>query len=59
MDLLSLIVLLLLVGFALWLAEQLPIDATIKRVVRGLVLFVVVLWLLNLFVGPIHLPLRR
>lgn len=60
MDLISLLIVLILVGFALWLLGTLSmIDPTIKQIIRGVILLIVVLWLINLFVGPIHIPLRR
>lgn len=56
MDLFSLIIILVVLGLILWLIEQLPIDATIVRIIRVVVIVVVVLWLLRLVVPafPIH-----
>lgn len=47
MTILSILIALLVIGFALWLVQQLPLDETIKRVIVGVVLFVVVLWVLG------------
>ena len=47
MSLISLLVVLILVGFALWLVQQIPIDATIKRIIQGVVILFIVLWLLQ------------
>jgi len=52
MSIIGIIVLLIVVGVALYLVQVIPMDATIKVVVRVLVIAAVVLWLLfNLFPG--------
>lgn len=43
----SLIIGLIIVGFALWLVGVLQLDATIKTIIKGVVIFVVVLWILD------------
>ena len=43
----SLIIGLIIVGFALWLVGVLPLDATIKTIIKGVVILVVVLWVLD------------
>lgn len=45
----QLILMLILVGFALWVITLIPMDATIKQVVKGLILLLVLLWVLSLF----------
>ncbi len=45
----SLIIFLVIVGFALWLVGLIPMDARILMVIRGLVLLVVVLYILQFF----------
>jgi hypothetical protein len=58
MGLIELVVVLIIIGVLLWLVEsQLPIDPSIKVVIRAVVLIVVVLWLIRLFLGD--LPLVR
>lgn len=57
MTLISLIVVLLLVGLALWAINELPfIDGRMKVIIRILIVVFVVLWLLSGFglldVGP-------
>jgi len=48
--LVQLIVLLVVVGIALWLIESvIPMDPTIKRIIRVVILIAVVLWLLSIF----------
>lgn len=50
MSLIGLVVALIVVGILLWVVEtQLPIDATIKRIIHIVVILVVVLWLLSVF----------
>ena len=47
MTILSILIALVVIGFALWLVQQLPLDETIKRVIVGVVLFVIILWILG------------
>lgn len=48
MDIISILVLLVIVGFVLWLVNVLiPMDGTIRRVITGLVLLLVFLYLLQ------------
>lgn len=51
MTLLSLIVTLIIVGLLLWAVGQLPIDATIQRLIRVVVIVIVVLWLVSVLFG--------
>lgn len=52
MSIIGIIVLLIVVGVALYLVQVIPMDATIKVVVRVLVIAATILWLLfNLFPG--------
>jgi hypothetical protein len=60
MGLIELVVVLIIVGLLLWLVEsQLPIDPSIKVIIRVVVVLVVVLWLVRLFFGDVALPLSR
>ena len=43
----ELIVVLLFVGFALWLLPQLPLDAGIVRIIRGIVFFILIIYVLD------------
>ena len=54
MPLFYIVVVLILVGLALWVIDQIPIDGAIKRIIRVVVIVVVILWLLSFFVG--YLP---
>lgn len=61
MDLISLLIVLILVGVALYLIERfIPMDDAIKIVIRVVVILVLVLWLLsafgvgNFYIGPRH-----
>jgi len=49
--LLQVLVALVIVGLLLWIVEQIPMDATIARIIRVIVIVVVCLWLLQLLVG--------
>jgi hypothetical protein len=51
--LLALVILLIVVGVALYLVSLIPMDATIKRIITVLVIVVVVLYVLVKFVGPL------
>ena len=54
MSLIHLIVVLVVVGFLLWLANRyIPMEARIKSILNGVVVIAVVLWLLGAF-GVIH-----
>jgi len=45
----GLIVTLVVVAVALYLIELIPMDATLKQIIRVVVILLVVLWLLNSF----------
>jgi hypothetical protein len=49
--LISLLVPLVLAGLILWAITQFPLDATIVRIIRVVVIVAVVLWLLGVFFG--------
>ena len=60
MSLISLIVALIIVGLLLYLEEAyLPIAQPIKTIIRVIVILVVILWLLQAFVGDIRVPRLR
>jgi hypothetical protein len=45
--LISIVVGLIIVGFALWLVKCLPLDPPIKTIITGVVIFAVVLWIID------------
>jgi hypothetical protein len=50
MPLIQLVEVLIVVGVLLWLVNRyIPMQATIKSILNGVVVIAVVLWLLNLF----------
>jgi hypothetical protein len=52
MSLISLIVLLIVIGVALWLINSyIPMDPKIKTILNVVIVIAVVLWLLQMFVG--------
>ena len=51
MPLIQIIVALCIVGLVLWVVSQIPMDATIARIIRGVVIVAVCLWLLSLLAG--------
>ncbi len=58
MPLISLIIILIVIGLLLYLVESvLPIDATVKLIIRVVILLAVILWLLSL-VGLIPREVR-
>jgi hypothetical protein len=65
MPIIQLIILLIVIGVLLWLANSfIPMDPKIKNILNIVVVVVVVLWLLSLFVdlgslGHIGTPVRR
>lgn len=57
MDLISLVITIIVVGLLLYVVNNfIPMDGKIKQILNIVVVIVLVLWLLNVFVGPIHLP---
>jgi len=46
---LQLIFILVLVGFGLYLLQIAPLDATIKLIIRCLVIFLVIIWVFSFF----------
>ena len=63
--LIEIIVVLIVVGLILWLVEQFPLDPTIARIIRVVVIVAVCLWLLYALVGFLpsggwgNAPMRR
>lgn len=54
MPLLQIVEVLIVVGLLLWLVNRfIPMQGTIKSVLNGVVIIVVVLWILNIF-GLFH-----
>lgn len=49
--LITIVIALIVVGLLLWAAESLPIDGTIKQIIRVVVIVFVVLWLLGSVTG--------
>ena len=49
--LLSIIVVLAIVGLILWAITQIPMDATIARIIRVVVIVFVCIWLVYLLAG--------
>ncbi len=49
MSLISILVVLVIAGLLLWAVSQFPLDATIVRIIRVVVVVFVVLWLLQGF----------
>lgn len=60
MGLIQLVMILLAVGAVIWLVEMAPfISATMKPIIRWVILAIVVLWLISIFVGDIPIIPRR
>lgn len=49
MSIISIIVALILVGLALWVVGQIPMDPLVARILRVVVIVLLVLWLLQAF----------
>ena len=55
MGLVELCVILIVIGVLLWVVTTyVPMDPTIKRIMVGVVVVVVILWIQSLFIG--HVP---
>lgn len=49
--LIQIIIVLIVVGLALWVISQIPMDAQIARIIRVVIIVAVCLWLLYLLIG--------
>lgn len=49
MSIITIIITLVVVGFVLWLINYIPMQPTIKRIVNGIVVVFVVIWLFKIF----------
>lgn len=49
--LINILILILVAGFILYILNLFPIDATMKQIAQAIILFVVLLWLLQLLLG--------
>ena len=57
MDLFSLIIIIVVVGLALWAINSfIPMQPQVKQILNVVVIIVLVVWLLSLFVGTGHIP---
>ena len=54
--LVSILIALILAGLVLWAIGQLPLDATIQRIIRVVVIVAVVLYIVGAFTGRALLP---
>lgn len=60
MDLIGLVVILLVIGVLLWAVESAPfISASVKPIIRWVIILFVVVWLLTVFLGHVQLPTLR
>lgn len=53
MSLIAVIIVLIVVGLALYLITLLPIDANIKKIIQAIVIVLLVIWLLARVVAPL------
>ena len=49
--LIYLVIVLIIIGLALWLIEKIPMNAEIKEIIRVVIIIGVVVWLLYILVG--------
>lgn len=50
MSIIAVIVIIIIVGFLLWLANaKIPMDPTVKMILNAVVILLLVLWILSLF----------
>lgn len=47
----GLVIVLLIVGAALYIVQRLPIDATVKQIIYAILIVGVVIWLLQVLMG--------
>ncbi len=55
MDLVSILIALIILGAIIYLADLLPIDATIKTVIKVVAIVAIVIWLLRAFAPALHI----
>ena len=58
--LVSIIITLVVVGLLLYLIDIIPMDGTIKQIIRVIVIIALIVWLLEQagYIGPLHRILR-
>lgn len=49
----TIVLVLLCVGFALWLIGKAPLGATVKQIIQGVFVFAAIIWVLWTFVRPL------
>ena len=49
MDMLTVLITLVVVGFGLWLINRIPMQTTIKSIVNSIVVVIVLVWLFKVF----------
>lgn len=49
--LIEIVIVLVIVGLILWVLQQIPMDATVARIIRVVVIVCVCIWLLYVLVG--------
>jgi hypothetical protein len=49
MSILTVIITLVIAGFALWLINRIPMQRTIRTIVNSVVVIIIVIWLFKLF----------
>lgn len=59
----SILIVLILLGLLLYVVNLLPIDATIKKIIVAVAVVLIVLWIIEIFLGgglalPVLRPLR-
>ena len=50
-SLLGIILALVIIGFILWLVQLLPLDGTIKQIIVGVVIFIVIIYVISALLG--------
>jgi type IV secretory pathway TrbL component len=49
LSIITILVVIIVVGLLLWAAQQIPMDATVRRILTVVVVVVLVLWILQAF----------
>jgi hypothetical protein len=49
MSILTVLITVVVVGFALWLINRIPMQPTIKKILNGIVVVIVAVWLFKIF----------
>lgn len=51
----TIIIALLVVAFIVWLIEKAPVNATIKQIIQGIIILLVIIYVIQVLIGGVSL----